>query len=187
MANRDSMTKERCIRALLSLCDEHPLEHVAVRDVLERAGIARQTFYNHYRDMNDLILDVFLSYFRRNYQLFFTREGLIEVYRHYIRHKGFYGQLPYLRTQNCFKDGYIRWIKKSYYELTIENMPAGPERERRKATVDAYLYGITALFFEWLKGDMSEVPLPIIDATFGLMPSFVPREPGKDFHIVEAD
>ena len=43
--------------ALLALVEDEgvPLERVTVKRLLERSGVSRQTFYNHFLDKNDLI------------------------------------------------------------------------------------------------------------------------------------
>jgi AcrR family transcriptional regulator len=42
--------------ALVALMQEKPFKTITVRQVLDRAGIGRSTFYTHYRDKNDLLL-----------------------------------------------------------------------------------------------------------------------------------
>lgn len=45
--------------ALAELLDEKPLEKVKASDVIERSRCSRSTFYRHYKNMNDLSLDLF--------------------------------------------------------------------------------------------------------------------------------
>ena len=72
MACADSMDEEGArlmaidvealvIDALLELVEEDgvPLERVTVKQLLERSGVSRQTFYNHFLDKNDLICQVY--------------------------------------------------------------------------------------------------------------------------------
>lgn len=49
------------IDALLELVEDDgvPLERVTVKQLLERSGVSRQTFYNHFLDKNDLICQVY--------------------------------------------------------------------------------------------------------------------------------
>lgn len=49
------------IDALLALVEDEgvPLERVTVKQLLERSGVSRQTFYNHFLDKNDLICQVY--------------------------------------------------------------------------------------------------------------------------------
>ena len=49
------------IDALLALVEDEgiPLERVTVKRILEKSGVSRQTFYNHFLDKNDLICQVY--------------------------------------------------------------------------------------------------------------------------------
>src|SRR5579884_812716 len=49
-------THERLGLALLELIRDKPFEKVTVQDVLDRASVARSTFYLHFQDNNDLLL-----------------------------------------------------------------------------------------------------------------------------------
>jgi AcrR family transcriptional regulator len=49
-------TRDRLGDALMALVVEKPFDTITVQDVLDRAGVARSTFYNHFRDTNDLFL-----------------------------------------------------------------------------------------------------------------------------------
>src|SRR5882762_5502953 len=42
--------------ALMALIREMPFESITVQHVLDRAGVSRSTFYEHYEDKNDLFL-----------------------------------------------------------------------------------------------------------------------------------
>ena len=45
--------------ALLELCETKSLEALTVKQILEKSGVSRQTFYNHFIDKNDLIQYVY--------------------------------------------------------------------------------------------------------------------------------
>ncbi len=49
-------TREALGDAMIALLLEKPFEDVTVQQVLDRAGVARSTFYKHFRDKNDLLL-----------------------------------------------------------------------------------------------------------------------------------
>jgi AcrR family transcriptional regulator len=42
---------------MLKLMDEKPYEKISVRDITDKAGIARQTFYYNYDDKDDVVLE----------------------------------------------------------------------------------------------------------------------------------
>ena len=50
-----NLTKKLYCDALLSLCESRKLSDVTVTALVAQAGTARQTFYNHFNDVNDLI------------------------------------------------------------------------------------------------------------------------------------
>ncbi len=50
-------TKERIIEAALTLVGERGLSDVTMIDVARSAGIARQTLYNHYPDIDSIVAD----------------------------------------------------------------------------------------------------------------------------------
>ena len=59
-------TRDRLGDALVELIQEKPFDSVTVQDVLDRACVARSTFYLHYSDKDDLFLsdvDEFLEAF----------------------------------------------------------------------------------------------------------------------------
>ncbi|MCD7736674.1 MAG: TetR/AcrR family transcriptional regulator [Lachnospiraceae bacterium] len=48
-------TKEIIVRTVMDLLNERPLSQVTVKDVVERCGINRNTFYYHFRDIRDVM------------------------------------------------------------------------------------------------------------------------------------
>ncbi|MGC4175584.1 TetR/AcrR family transcriptional regulator [Demequina sp.] len=57
MDPRIAKTKDKLQRALLELASEKDLDLVTVRDITERAGVNRTTFYLHYADPATLLAD----------------------------------------------------------------------------------------------------------------------------------
>src|SRR5450432_2089753 len=51
--------------ALVELLVEKPFDDITVQEVLDRAGVSRSTFYEHYRDKNDLFLSDVDEFFER--------------------------------------------------------------------------------------------------------------------------
>lgn len=50
-----NMTKEVIVRALMDLLGEKPVEKITVKDIVERCGVNRNTFYYHFRDIPDVV------------------------------------------------------------------------------------------------------------------------------------
>ena len=56
----EQTTKWHIANTLLALTEEMPLDKISVSAIVKKAGIGRQTFYNHFIDKNDLIYWIFL-------------------------------------------------------------------------------------------------------------------------------
>ena len=68
---RADRTRASMREALMEMLKEMPFEDVTVRALSERAGVSRNTFYNHYQDLYALVEDCYiceLRYYHRNYR-----------------------------------------------------------------------------------------------------------------------
>ena len=50
-----SFTKEIIIKTLFELLNEKPLAKITVKDIVERCGVNRNTFYYHFKDISDVV------------------------------------------------------------------------------------------------------------------------------------
>ncbi len=53
---RVERTRGRLGAAMLALIQEKPFDAITVQELLDRAGVARSTFYTYFRDKNDLFI-----------------------------------------------------------------------------------------------------------------------------------
>ena len=58
MAN---FTKQAIKAAFLELLDEKPLNKISVRDIVERCGINRNSFYYHFQDIPSLLGEIIVE------------------------------------------------------------------------------------------------------------------------------
>ncbi len=58
MAN---FTKQAIKAAFLELLDEKPLNKISVRDIVERCGINRNSFYYHFQDSPSLLGEIIVE------------------------------------------------------------------------------------------------------------------------------
>lgn len=98
------------IDALLDLVEVQgiPLERVTVKRILERSGVSRQTFYNHFLDKNDLICQVYeqrmVSAFNDADRSFAYRDELVAALRRMHEHGEFMRQACRMTGQNNLCD-----------------------------------------------------------------------------------
>lgn len=62
---RVARTRDVLGDAIVELMQELPFEAITIQHVLDRAGVARSTFYTHYRDKDDLFLSEADEFFQR--------------------------------------------------------------------------------------------------------------------------
>ena len=115
-----SSAKELYVQALFNLCDVKSINKITVSDILRESGTARQTFYNNFRDINDLISYVTNYHLERDPNIFNTREGSLESLAFMREHKSFFCQLPKHSGQNNFRESHIRKLKRMYYKLVFQ-------------------------------------------------------------------
>lgn len=61
-SNQVALTKNELRKTLEILLDEMPFTDIKIADVLQRSGVSRTTFYRHYHDTRDLLLDCFCTH-----------------------------------------------------------------------------------------------------------------------------
>ena len=167
-------TALRLDEALIELLEEKDLEYITVKEICQRAGVNRSTFYLHYETIADLVEETlemvnqrFRSYFPQREEEVLgdmvsrEREDLVLVTREYL--------LPYLR--------FIRDNKK-VYRAAFQN-PGGMRTEARYEGLKQYILhpilarfaipeahqpyyityyveGIIAIVKEWLRQDCAD-------------------------------
>ncbi len=52
---KSELIKRHFAEVLMDMCETRRLDDVTVVELVAEAGMARQTFYNHFTDINDLI------------------------------------------------------------------------------------------------------------------------------------
>lgn len=57
--NNISKTKQKMIGALIELCKYKPFDEITIKDICNKAGISRSTFYYNYDRKDDIFSDAF--------------------------------------------------------------------------------------------------------------------------------
>ena len=175
--------------ALIELLEKKDFEFITIKEICQKAGVNRSTFYLHYENTRDLlrettqyIINNFNSYFpvdrkkiKENYNkrdltglVFITPEYLLP-YLTYIKEnqKVFKTSVKQLGTMNF--DDYYNNLFKFIFDPVLECFDF-PQKER-KYTLKFYLTGITAVVMEWLGNDckdtMEDISKIIIQCVFG--------------------
>lgn len=163
---RARRTRQSLSDALIRLILEKRYDSITVQDVIDRAGVARSTFYAHYRDKDDLFLQGWrsmLDMFARRIEWddagrrrFFPVLGLL---LHVRDSHNFYRALVRSRkTAMLFRTGHA-YLRESI-ERSLESWLADkPQPSLPVPLVADYIAGeVMSLLKWWLDNDMPYTP-----------------------------
>ncbi len=151
------------IDALLALVEDEgvALERVTVKMLLERSGVSRQTFYNHFLDKNDLIVRVYerrmVGAFRDAPRGFAYRDELERSLANMRRHGTFLRQACKMTGQNNLSEHAVNRARE--FDLAWHQSLWGPEpmpEELRLATI-YHAMASTQMVLSWI---LSGFPAP---------------------------
>lgn len=161
-------------QALIKLLEEKDIEYISVKEICERAGVNRSTFYLHYETISDLleetteyVLRQFLSYFDRTPKQFLNNietvplSELVFVGDAYLK--------PYLKfvynNRSVFKAAINNPISMKSHKryIGIKEYILEPIMKRFQIPEDMqnywiayYMSGVWAIIQEWISRDCKE-------------------------------
>lgn len=169
-------TAARMDEALIALLEKKDLEFITVKEICEKAGVNRSTFYLHYETIADLVNETaerinerFLSYFSKNEKgsdLFQeirgqTPKDLVLITKEYL--------LPYLQFIKDNKQIYraafrnpsamladARYLDLQKYILLPILERFGVPARHQPYYVAYYIEGVIAIVKTWLKQDCAD-------------------------------
>ena len=150
--------------ALLKLCKEKKLKTVTIKDLLNETGVSRQTFYNRFRDKEDLIEWTYnnyvLSEFHRAgeagtyYQNTLNYCLALEKYRFFMK------QALLIDGQNSLRDTMFRYAVQYDYDWHAQHMD--DDRLSPDFRSVSYYHSIASIHVEidWILSDDKERMTP---------------------------
>lgn len=104
------------VDGFLELCNSTPLSRVTIKDLLNKTGVSKQTFYNHFSDKNDLIVYIYLSRIIPKFKIGVKDldyyESVKEDFERFAKYHKFLKQACMLTGQNCMTDFMIDYCIK---------------------------------------------------------------------------
>ena len=168
--SRTNKTKELLAQSLTELMVTTPLEKISVNDIVEHAGVGRNTFYYHYHDIYDLMKDIFRleteKALERVGQQQSWQEGFLYSAQFILENKRAVYHV-YSSMERDQLERYLysiaEYIMISYVRSQAEGLDASEEDIRLLALF--YKHAVVGIYNEWLqqglKGDPQEVILRI--------------------------
>lgn len=156
-AQRAERTKESVRRALLELLREKDIRRIAIRELCQRAGINRTTFYNHYGSQYDVLAEIGNRYLGdiaatlENADLHDRQDihsRVAVVFRYMEENR----ELSRLLLRNQADEGFAQRLFSlpKIEDMLSEALVEVESEEERLATMDFAIYGSYKLLQDWL-------------------------------------
>ena len=170
------LTKRYFCETLLEMCEEQELASITVTALITRAGTAKQTFYNHFHDLNDLINFIPRAYMLLSGYEAYTPEATRRSYRFAAEHKGFFSGLAKHSGQNSFREEFISFCKHMQYREFLTDDLSRKERFERMLAIDLYTIGVVDHFLEWCRSGLEWPPDTLARIHADAAPAFMREE-----------
>ena len=167
-------TAARMDEALLELLEKKDFAYITVKEICEKAGVNRSTFYLHYETVNDLlaessryIIDKFIAHMPQDTAEFFEKlqtrplEELnlitpeyLTPYLNYIKaHKRLYRTIHEQASVLGMYDTYLA-LNRHVFTPILNRFHIPPSEQ--KYMMPYYLNGLMGIVNEWLKEDCKD-------------------------------
>lgn len=167
-------TAMRMDEAFLSLLEEKDFAYITVKEICEKAGVNRSTFYLHYETIGDL-LEESISYINNNFleymkhdsqefvakikicpleELYLITPKYLTPYLNYIKeHQRMYRTAIENASTLQLKNTYSKMFRYIFMPILERYQVAESERNYIMAF---YIKGLMAIINEWLKNNCKE-------------------------------
>ena len=152
-------TRNKFIQVFCDLCESKALENITVKEIAEKAGYSRTTFYNYFKDPYDLldyIEQEFLSPVFRSVADIARQGSLFEKFVYTFVHT----VSNHPSHINTFIKGvnsavFCTHIKEKALPFFMDTFQISCDNFRGKYAVEFYLSGIISLLCSWIKEPQS--------------------------------
>lgn len=165
-------TARRMDEALISLLSEKDFQYVTIKEICERADVNRSTFYLHYENIGDLLLETirFINEkFCSSYdETHFTIDGKSRDELYFITDKWFMPYLEFIReNKHIYKaihENSNAFGVEKVFSRCFENVYSpilsvyGVPEEKHEYIMTFYRQGLVSVIMKWVKNDCAESP-----------------------------
>ena len=125
--NRNSHTTDQVLAdSLKALVVQKPVEKITIKEITDKAGVIRPTFYNHFQDKYELlewiIREEILSPTHPLIRNGLTNQAVLLVFTSLLREKEFYSRLSRMDGPITFEDLVVKCIKEMLVEIFAERL-----------------------------------------------------------------
>ena len=166
MAVRANNTTDRLLAdSFKELAQIKPVEKITIKEITDKAGVIRPTFYNHFQDKYELLEWIIMSELLEPMVPLFKNgmvdQALILLFTTIEREKNFYTRASKLEGQNSFENIVKSCVKRILLRIFSEE---GAVKSVKYAwltpelVADYYAQSMCFVVITWIKSGMSVEP-----------------------------
>lgn len=170
--------------ALVDLMGEEELSKISISEISRRARINRKTFYRHYRNVNDVIVDMeneILDEFSAAFRTSVLDVGKIirDLSRVVERRRDFFTRIM-KQNPDIFSRGKIKTVLLRMIMAALRNSGTVKDEKVLGAASEYIVSGVLALFTSWLEegGDLQFITDTAVKMVTGALSSVAAEIPG---------
>lgn len=165
--------KQRLAEAMKECMRSTSVENITVKQIVETAGVSRQTFYRNFMDKYDLINWYFDRLLEQSFQEMgdgeTIREGLIKKFTYIREERLFFTTAFRVDEQNNLKEHDFIMIYEFYCRLIREKVEEVPDAMTRKL-LEMYCWSSIYMTVQWVLKGMKESEEELADLMILAMP-----------------
>jgi len=155
--------------SLKELAAQKPIEKITIKEITDKAGVIRPTFYNHFQDKYELLEWITVNeLFAPVDPLFSTgmlKEGVTFILTTMEKEKDFYKRAAQLEGQNSFNEIFTRCVSNAVLKyIDVERLASMADYEwlKKELVADFLAHSISWVTIQWIKHGMN---IPVDELT----------------------
>ena len=151
--------------ALKELAEKHPIEKITIKEITDRAGVIRPTFYNHFQDKYELLEWIIMEdLLKPMIPLIKNRmldQAWIFLFTSIEREKTFYSKFSRLEGQNSFEVIIKGCAKKALFQIFSEEGAVELIKYSwltSELVAEYYAQSLCFVILTWIQGGMAVEP-----------------------------
>lgn len=169
------MQQKKEVKTLLAesfkeLALEKPVEKITIKEITDRAGVIRVTFYNHFQDKYELLewicREEVLAPVRILLGNNMQREAVTFIFTAILRNKEFYSHVARTQGQNSFESIVQNLVSETINDYFVSNQVGKSKKYTwltPKVIADYYAQSLTFMLMGWIERGMTVPPEEMVE------------------------
>ena len=150
-------TRKDFIYAFCECYKERPIEKITVKEISEKAGYSRVTFYNYFKDPYDLLNQIeeeFISNFTKaihdNIEQNRLLDNFLYTFDELINQNELYSQIL---LNNSYNLQFSKSLQNIIIPLALKNLKISQDNKKAIYAFEFYIQGVISMITSWMKNE----------------------------------